>query len=274
VSVEFGEKHRLSTDTWLLAGPVSWPAVGSRRVVVAVLLAVLVFAGGACSGKPHPLASGPVPELATTTTTAKPAVYRQVAMASVPKVEVFKAPGDTAAVGALKNPTAEGYPLAFLAVGQAPDWVQVRLPTRPNGVVGWIKASDVTLGETPQYRVQVSLGARQLTLFRGDEIVMQEPVGVGKARTPTPTGSFYIDILVKLRNPNTVWGPYQLSVSGFSNVLERFAGGVGQIAIHGTNAPGLIPGDISNGCVRMKNDAITRLVDHGVGVGTPVDIIA
>jgi lipoprotein-anchoring transpeptidase ErfK/SrfK len=241
--------------------------------VVAIILLVVGLVGGACSSKSKPLAAGPVPPPATTTT-VKPVEYRQIAWAAVPKVQVFKTPGDAAPVGTLKNPTAEAQPLAFLAVDHQPDWLEVRLPTRPNGVVGWIRAADVTLGDVPVYRVFVELGAHRLTVYKGDAVVMQEPVGIGKGSTPTPVGAFYIDAMVKLRNPNTVWGPYQLSVSGFSNVLERFGGGPGQIAIHGTNTPQLIPGDVSHGCVRMKNDALNKLVDMGVGIGTPVDIVA
>ena len=78
----------------------------------------------------------------------------------------------------------------------------------------------------PAYRILAEVGARRLTLYRGEEVVMQEPVGVGKGRTPTPTGNFYVDAMVRLSNPNTVWGPFQMSVSGFSNVLDRFMGGI------------------------------------------------
>jgi lipoprotein-anchoring transpeptidase ErfK/SrfK len=56
-------------------------------------------------------------------------------------------------------------------------------------------------------------------------------------------------------------------------VLQSFDGGVGQIAIHGTNHPNLIPGYISNGCVRMQNDDIMQVADLAP-VGTPVSIIS
>ena len=246
----------------------------SRRALTAILL-VLVTVGAGCSkgGGGAQIAAQAIPAKAPSTTVPKPVEYRQIAWASVPKVDVFASPGAAAPVGSLKNPTWEQQPLAFLAIGKEPEWLQVRLPVRPNGAVGWIKASDVTLDKVPEYRILVEVGAKRLTLFKGEEVVMQEPVGVGKAKTPTPTGNFYIDAMARLSNPNTVWGPFQLSVSGFSNVLEKFMGGPGQIAIHGTNAPGLIPGEISNGCVRMKNDAIRKLAEL-TGIGTPVDIVA
>lgn len=243
-----------------------------RRALVVSLLAVVALAGG-CSYKADQKVAVRAVPTAEAAVPTKPVEYRQLAWAAGDKVDVYQTPGAATPVGTLKNPTWEKQPLAFLAVGQQPEWLQVRLPVRPNGSVGWVKASEVTLAGIPAYRVVVELGAQRLTLFKGGEVVMQEPVGIGKARTPTPVGSFYVDAMVRLSNPNTVWGPYQMSVSGFSNVLERFMGGPGQIAIHGTNAPSLIPGEISNGCVRMKNDAINKLAGL-TGIGTPVDIVA
>lgn len=245
--------------------------MASRRALAVIVTALAVLAGACASGGKQIAAEAVRVEQPTTT--VKPVEYRQVAWAQVPKVEVFKTPGETTPVGTLSNPTWENQPLAFLAVGKQPDWLQVRLPVRPNGAVGWIKASDVMLDKIPEYRILVELGARRLKLFKGDDLVMDEFVGIGKPKTPTPIGSFYVDAMVRLKNPNTVWGPFQMSVSGFSPTLERFMGGPGQIAIHGTNAPGLIPGEISNGCIRMKNDAITKLAEL-TGIGTPVDIVA
>jgi lipoprotein-anchoring transpeptidase ErfK/SrfK len=62
-------------------------------------------------------------------------------------------------------------------------------------------------------------------------------------------------------------------VAGFSDVLQRFEGGVGQIAIHGTNRPDLIGKFVSNGCIRLNNDDITALQPLAP-VGTPVQIVA
>ena len=75
-----------------------------------------------------------------------------------------------------------------------------------------------------------------------------------------------------LANPNGPYGTHQLSVAAFSNVLTSFGGGNGQIAIHGTNQPAKVGSAVSNGCVRMTNDDITRLVSL-VPIGTPVEIV-
>jgi lipoprotein-anchoring transpeptidase ErfK/SrfK len=54
-------------------------------------------------------------------------------------------------------------------------------------------------------------------------------------------------------------------------VLSEFAGGDGQIGIHGTNVPASIGEAVSHGCVRVPNDVITTLATT-VPVGTPVTI--
>ena len=45
------------------------------------------------------------------------------------------------------------------------------------------------------------------------------------------------------------------------------------IGIHGTNAPGLLPGRVSHGCIRLPNAAVLRL-KRLMPVGTPVRIHA
>jgi lipoprotein-anchoring transpeptidase ErfK/SrfK len=46
----------------------------------------------------------------------------------------------------------------------------------------------------------------------------------------------------------------------------------GVVGIHGTNAPGLIPGRPSHGCVRLRNPAILRLAKL-MPVGTTIRIV-
>ena len=173
-------------------------------------------------------------------------------------------------VRTLTNPTHEGVPLVLLTLARQDDWLHVRLNVRPNGSTGWIKASDVRIEEVA-HRIVVERGIKRLRVYQGDAVVLEEPVAVGTPRTPTPLGDFYIDAIVP--NPGGAYGAYQLSVAGFSDVLMRFGGGNGQIAIHGTNAPRLIGGEVSNGCIRMRNDSITRLAALAP-LGTPVTVVA
>ena len=117
--------------------------------------------------------------------------------------------------------------------------------------------------------------ARQLTLYNGttNEVLFQAAVADGAPKTPTPLGNFYVDIVVKITKTTGPYGPFQLSVAGFSDVLQSFDGGPGQIAIHGTNHPELIGKFVSNGCIRLTNDDITRS-NRSSPAGTPVQIVA
>ena len=175
------------------------------------------------------------------------------------------------------NPTdADGAmvaPVVFLARGAydpAADWIQVFLPTRPNGSSGWIRADQVTVS-THTFRVRVELGAHRMQVFDGPDKVFDEPIGVGTGETPTPGGLFYIRSLIASTNP--VYGPYAYGLSGFSEVHESFNGGPGDIGIHGTDDPSAIGTDVSNGCIRLANDDISRLAPV-LPYGTPVEIRA
>lgn len=65
-------------------------------------------------------------------------------------------------------------------------------------------------------------------------------------------------------------GSVALGTSARSAVLTEWPAG-GSIGIHGTGKPGLIPGGISHGCIRMRNAGILRPAAL-MPVGTPVVI--
>lgn len=191
----------------------------------------------------------------------------------VTEVELFDAPGVPAADGkVLSNPTSERLPVVFLVREQQGEWLEVNVSARPNGRVNWVRAADVVLRTVPNH-VLVEVGARRVTVFHGDEVLFETTVAVGTGATPTPIGDFFVDGVVDTGNPGGVYGPRQVSVSGFSEVLDSFDGGVAQIALHGTNNPGLLGQAVSNGCVRMTNDGILDMVPL-VPSGTPVKVVS
>lgn len=211
----------------------------------------------------------------TTTTVPPPAHAFEAADAVVPEVALFDAPGATESTGSLPNPTVEHVPLAFLVKAHGPSgWLQVQVSRRPNGSTAWIHQSDVSLRGVDN-RIKVEVAAHQLTVYKGTstQVLFQAPVADGAPATPTPLGDFFVDVVVRVDRPSGAYGPYQLSVAGFSDVLQSFGGGPGQIAIHGTNHPELIGKYVSNGCVRLNNDDITALAQIAP-VGTPVEIVA
>lgn len=193
--------------------------------------------------------------------------------AIVSSVPIYERPGVAVPTGrTLPNPTVEGHKLVFLVREQRGEWLQVQLNTRPNGATAWIRASDVAL-RTVDNHILIERGAKRLTVFHGDTPIFRASVAPGKASSPTPLGAFYVDILTRPSNPTGPYGPFQVSVTGFSEVYESFGGGNGQIAIHGTNRPELIGQPASHGCVRMRNEDITALIPLA-RQGTPVVIVA
>ena len=187
------------------------------------------------------------------------------------RIGLYSQPGEAQPDDTLDNPTWEGLPVVFLVMGRNGDWLQVQVSMRPNEATAWIKASDVTLRQTAMH-IYVDTPARQLTVYDGSQSVMQISVAPGTGGTPTPTGNFFVDGIAKPPDPNGPYGAFQVSVAAFSNVLTTFDGGDGQIAIHGTNDPGLIGTPASHGCVRLTNADITRLVSM-IPIGTPVQIV-
>jgi lipoprotein-anchoring transpeptidase ErfK/SrfK len=197
-------------------------------------------------------------------------LFTTVARARVRSVAVFDEPGGKRPHIALSNPDAAGAPLVFIVRNTDQSWLQVELPVRPNGSLGWISRRNVELSRH-DYRIVVDLGAHMITVSRGARIVDKEPVGIGTRDTPTPGGSYYTTALVQPPDPSGLYGPYVYVLSGYSDVLRDFAGGNGVIGIHGTNEPWDLGKNVSHGCIRMSNNGITRLA-HMLPLGVPVDI--
>jgi len=140
-----------------------------------------------------------------------PAAINVVATANHPRIDIFGAPQSATPVRTLSNPTESGGPLVFLVDDQQPGWLQVHLPVRPNGSMGWVRAGDVDLTQN-NYRIEVELSAFRLTVWKGPERLLSEQVGIGAGATPTPGGKYYIKELLQPPNPN---GPYGVGATSF-----------------------------------------------------------
>jgi L,D-transpeptidase catalytic domain len=179
---------------------------------------------------------------------------------------------DARIVAPLHLRTEDGFPEVYVALRswrdpQGHSWIQIRIPMRPNGRVGWVRHA--ALG--PLYRVRTLLivdrPKLRATLYRRGEPVWSAPVGIGKPSTPTPAGRFWIR--EKFRTPGTggLYGPVAFGSSDYS-VLSDWPGG-GVIGLHGTDEPALIPGRPSHGCIRLRN-ADARALWRRMPVGTPL----
>lgn len=177
-------------------------------------------------------------------------------------------------VAIFPNPIASGGSLAFLVDDfLGVERLRVLLPTRPNGSFGWIDAASVELSRH-NYSIQVALDDFVLTLFDHGESVFETTVGVARDNAPTPLGRYYTTELIRPPRPTTLYGAYAYGLSGYSDTFEEFAGGPGQLGIHGTNEPDSLGTNVSSGCIRLHNDDITLLVEQiGLPVGVPVEVV-
>jgi L,D-transpeptidase catalytic domain len=164
--------------------------------------------------------------------------------------------------------TEERTVLPVLARGQ--DWLKVRLPGRPNSHVGWVRTAATKLWSTP-WHIALDLSRRKVTVYRAAKRVRSFEAVIGKPSTPTPTGSFFVEESLALQ-PTDPGAPFALALSARSDVFQEFAGGPGQVAIHGVaNIGGLLGTAVSHGCIRLSSEAMRWLVYH-VKPGVPVTI--
>jgi hypothetical protein len=172
--------------------------------------------------------------------------------------------------------TEDGLPEVYEALQQQTDasgasWIQVRVPMRPNGRVGWVLAAALRKLQTVHTELVVRRGKLRATLYKDGRAVFRAPVGVGMRGLPTPAGHFYVRERLTIPGGAGAYGPLAFGTSAYSPKLTDWPGG-GVVGIHGTNEPQVVPGRVSHGCVRMRNRDILRL-GRLMPVGTPVLIL-
>jgi len=201
----------------------------------ALISVVAVVAFGAC-GSTHaadrthePSTTTVAARAAPDTTTTMPAYESVTAQAIVPHLFVFSGPSTHTPARVLDNPwlvnpaqPATAVPQVFLVESRRPDgWVRVLLPVRPNGTSGWVRARDVTLSPV-LFKIRIELGVHRITVFQQGRVVYRGPVADGAPATPTPVGHYYIRVLIKAPDPNTVYGPFAYGLSSHSDALTSF----------------------------------------------------
>jgi hypothetical protein len=187
-------------------------------------------------------------------------------------VRVYRKPGGTAFArfGALNR---NGVPTVFAGLqavlGQRcrAAWYRVRVPLKPNGTTGYVRARSVNLRPV-RTEVVVDVSARKVTVYDRGRPTFTTTAAVGARATPTPLGRFYVNQRFREADPNGPYGWAAIGISAFSEVLTGWPQG-GPVAIHGTNRPSLLGLPVSNGCVRVSNAAIQRIW-RLAPAGTPV----
>lgn len=124
--------------------------------------------------------------------------------------------------------------------------------------------------------IEVSLIERKLRLRdRGNQILMEVPIAVGKPITPTPVGQF--EVMEMMENP--IWqNPFNtrmvIGEKDPHNPLGlRWIGfkqsGANDYGMHGTYNLSSIGRPVTNGCIRLRNEDIIALFDQ-VEEGTQI----
>ena len=173
----------------------------------------------------------------------------------------------------LRYVTEDKLPEVYLVLSALVDargevWLRLRIPMRPNGRTGWVKADNLSQLYVVRTRLVINRSTTRATLYRNGSRIWQAPVGVGKAATPTPKGNFYVRELLK--GDGKLYGSWAFGTSAYASISDWPNGGV--VGIHGTDQPELIPGRPSHGCVRVRNVNINRL-RFLMPIGTPIQII-
>jgi hypothetical protein len=148
-------------------------------------------------------------------------------------------------------------------------WVPVRVSALPENVTGWVPRRVLGSYHFVTTRLVIDLDRFSAVLVRGNRAIFSARIGIGKPSSPTPRGLFYVrSKLWSLRSP--FYGPLAFGTSARSRVLTDWPGG-GFVGIHGTSEPELIPGRVSHGCIRLRNEDILEL-GRLMPVGTPLTI--
>jgi hypothetical protein len=148
-------------------------------------------------------------------------------------------------------------------------WYRLSLPGSPNGARGWVPADAVDVRPVVN-RIVVRLGARRLEVhrIRDGKLLLRTVVAIGALGSPTPPGrNFYVQSAFVPTDP--FYGRFALETSAFARVSDWPTDVVG---IHGTNHPELLGQAVSHGCIRLANEAVTRL-RRLAPLGTPIDIV-
>ena len=244
----------------------------------AAALVVAVAGGGLLLGRSDgetvaaPTVTTTTTEVSTTSSTVPPPVVPVKTALASPNGEIaaYDAPGGRK-IGTVG--VWYGYPMTMPIVAEAPGWLQIMMPERPNGLTAWVSADEVSRSES-QWRMVLKLSETRVRVYKDGYELWSAPVGIGKDSTRTPTGNFFVAVIEE-PGPKG-YGPIVLDLNAHSEDIQSWQGSGDAItAFHGPfgseetlRAGG---GKVSNGCLRMLPEDQIKMA--GIPLGTPVDIV-
>lgn len=254
----------------------------SRSLAVALtgLVALLAASGPATAAPVTPLLGDGAPQ-----TAAEPVTPRVVSLSDERLLTRWAHPArlsdvyrrhdaKSRRVARLRFFTEDGFPEVYLLLREYTDaqerqWVQIRVPKRPNGKTGWVPRDALGPYNVNRFQLTVSRKTLRATLYKRGRPVWRARVGVGAPGTRTPAGRFWVREKFRFKD-TPVYGTHAIGTSAYAPTLSDWPNG-GVVGIHGTDQPELIPGRPSHGCIRVRNADIARLW-RLIPLGTPVRI--
>ena len=211
-----------------------------------------------------------IPEPEPTSPSATPDTPFVVAVAAVDLLEVFDDPDDDEARWLLPDPGPGNGPRTLLVLDTEQDWLQVSVPVRPNGTMGWVRSGDVSTA-TYRARIIVDLYRGRLEAWEDGALVAQGAIASGAEETPTPPGGFFVTEIQEHTDPATGDTTWLIGTSAYSEAIDPTAEGEPAVAILAVGDASHLSQAISLGCVRIHPDVLERLAL--LPLGTPVQIL-
>lgn len=132
-----------------------------------------------------------------------------------------------------------------------------------NGITGYIHPGDVLRVPTDPANVLVDLDARLVMYRHGEEVVRAWECGIGKPGHETPLGEYTIGVKQEKPAHTTRGLPYGHPDNPLgSHWLALLRDGKNtSYGIHGTSDPDGVGGEVSLGCIRMRNGDVAELFE-------------
>jgi hypothetical protein len=171
------------------------------------------------------------------------------------------------ALAVLRRRTQFGSPVKLGVAIRRGNWVAVISERLPNGELGWVPRSRVSLWRI-SWSIHVSLSHHLLELRRDGQVVRRMRVAIGAPSSPTPRGRYVITDHIDAVKYGNTYGCCILALSGhqphppagWSRSRDW------RLAIHGG---GGIGSAVSAGCLHAA-EADLRYLMRSLPLGTPV----
>lgn len=160
----------------------------------------------------------------------------------------------------------------FAAAAPVPAPKTATVPVVETVTVPVAKAATILAAKPAVTRmIVVSLQDRRLALVENGVVKAVYPVAVGKASTPSPTGTF--TIVNHVINPTYYHHGVVIPPGPDNPVGNRWMGlSIPGYGIHGTNVQRSVGRAVSHGCIRLRRHDLEKLFAQ-VRVGDTVEII-